>query len=91
MFQKHKNIHGLGAGLSAAHANFRLMLLPFGPDMVHGMTPHGARPSSPVDKWQYSIRRVKMQVNFSETRRQVDGITLSQATRPPTPKSQLRA
>jgi len=37
------------------------MLLPFGPDMVHGMTPHGAQLSSPMDKNQYNTSGVQMQ------------------------------
>jgi hypothetical protein len=37
------------------------MLLPFGPDMVHGMTPHGARLSSPMDKNQYTTSGAQMQ------------------------------
>lgn len=38
-----KNPYGLGLSIPAAHAKFRLLLLPSGPDKFHGMTPHGTQ------------------------------------------------
>lgn len=44
-----KKSTGLEPGNLAAHTNFRLLLLPSGPDKIHSMTPHGTQPSSPTD------------------------------------------
>ena len=37
----------LGPGFTAAHAGCRLRLLPSGPDLIHGPTLRGTRPSTP--------------------------------------------
>jgi len=40
---------GSNQAAPAALVNFRLLLLPSGPDKIHGMTPHGTQSSSPTD------------------------------------------
>ena len=53
---KTKNPPGLEPSIPAARAKFALLLLPSGPDKVHGMTPHGAQTViARVDKAHYSI------------------------------------
>ena len=47
---------GSNQAAPAALAKIRLLLLPSGPDKIHGMTPHGTQSSSPTD-WMIIAHR----------------------------------
>ena len=50
LFRYYGKPAGSNQAAPAALVNFRLLLLPSGPDKIHGMTPHGTQSSSPTDR-----------------------------------------
>lgn len=51
IIQAIKKPAGSNQAAPAALVNFRLLLLPSGPDKIHSMTPHGTQSSSPTDRF----------------------------------------